>query len=196
MTSSPALAQSYAVGARTHLIDQLARTGHEDRAAFRDVYVLTSAKLFGICLGICGDRSAAEDVLHDVYIIIWKRAGAYDPCLGSPISWLATIARNRSIDWCRSQKRQGAITLDDAPDLPDPGADAEMIMLLDEASQRVLVCLGELENRQRSAIRDAFFHGYTYAELAERDHVPIGTMKSWIRRGLRQMRESFEQPDS
>lgn len=175
-----------------HLIEQLAKTGLEDQDAFRDVYVLTSAKLFGICLHICGDRSAAEDVLHDVYLIIWKRAGAYERRLGSPITWLATIARNRAIDWRRSQTRRNSIPLDDAPDLPDPQASAETVMLLDEATRRVVICLGALETPLRDAIQNAFFHGFTYAELAERDRVPIGTMKSWIRRGLRQMRQSLE----
>lgn len=194
--STLALAQSDAVDAQTYLINQLAKTGQEDRTAFRNVYALTSAKLFGICFRICGDRAVAEDVLHDVYMIVWKRAGAYDPCLGSPITWLATIARNRAIDWRRSQTRQRAVTLDDAPDLPDPGIDAETTMLLDEDSCRLLICLSKLKSRQRNAIHSAFFDGYTYVELAERSGVPLSTMKSWIRRGLRQMRESLEQPDS
>ena len=189
------LAQSPVVDARMHLIEQLAKTGMEDRAAFRDVYALTSAKLFGICLRICVDRSAAEDVLQDVYVIIWKRAGAYDPCLGSPITWLATIARNRAIDWQRSRKQRGAVPLDDAPDLPDTKANAEAVLLLDEASRRVHTCLAELESRQGNAIRNAFFYGHTYAQLAERNNVPLGTMKSWIRRGLRQMRESLEKSE-
>lgn len=186
------LMQSAASEARLHLIEQLARTGQGEQDAFRTVYVLTSAKLFGICLRICGDRAAAEDVLHDVYMIVWKRAGTYEPCLGSPISWLATIARNRAIDWRRSQTRQAAVPLDDAPDLPDPTVDAEAGMLLDEASRGVFACLAALESHQGNAIRNAFFHGFTYAELAERHCVPIGTMKSWIRRGLRQMRHNLE----
>lgn len=186
------LTQSAVSEARLHLIDQLARTGQGEQDAFRTLYVLTSAKLFGICLRICGDRAAAEDVLHDVYMIVWKRAGTYEPCLGSPISWLATIARNRAIDWRRSQTRQAAVPLDDAPDLPDPTVDAEAGMLLDEASRGVFACLAALESHQGNAIRNAFFHGFTYAELAEHNCVPIGTMKSWIRRGLRQMRHNLE----
>lgn len=186
------LMQSPASEARLHLIEQLARTGQGEQDAFRTVYVLTSAKLFGICLRICGDRAAAEDVLHDVYMIVWKRAGTYEPCLGSPISWLATIARNRAIDWRRSQTRQAAVPLEDAPDLPDTTVDAEAGMLLDEAARGVFACLAKLESPQGEAIRNAFFHGYTYAELAERNCVPIGTMKSWIRRGLQQMRYQLE----
>lgn len=178
--------------ARMHLIERLARTSLADQSAFRDVYVLTSAKLFGICLRVCGDRSAAEDVLNEVYMIVWKRAGAYEPCLGNPVSWLATIARNRAIDWRRSQTRRGTVPLEAAPDIIDPKADAETVMLLAETTLRVLSCLDELESRQRDAIRSAFYHGFTYAELAERERVPIGTMKSWIQRGLYQMRLTLE----
>ncbi|WP_426265468.1 sigma-70 family RNA polymerase sigma factor [Sphingomonas sp. PWP1-2] len=189
-------AESSIASARAHLIEQLALTGQEDRAAFENVYALTSAKLFGICFRICGERAVAEDVLHDVYMIVWKRAGTYEPCLGSPISWLATIARNRAIDWRRSQTQQGAVTLDDAPDLPDPGIDAETMMLIDEDSRRLLIYLSKLESRQRNAIHSAFFDGYTYLELAERSGVPLSTMKSRIRRGLRQLRKSFEKSDN
>lgn len=110
-------------------------------------------------------------------MIVWKRAGAYDPCLGTPISWLATIARNRAIDWRRSQARRGIVPLDDAPDIPDRKADAETLMLLAETTLRVLSCLDELETRQRDAIRNAFYHRFTYTELAKRGRVPIGTMK-------------------
>lgn len=175
-----------------HLVEQLARTGLEDQAAFRDVYVLTSAKLFGICLRICGDRAAAEDVLHEIYLIVWKRAGAYEPCLGSPITWLATIARNRAIDWRRSQMSRSTLPLADAPDFPDPALSAEALMLADETSRRLHLGLAELDSRHSDAIRHAFFHGFTYAELAEVEGVPLSTMKSWVRRGLRRMRDHLE----
>lgn len=192
MNSSPVLPQSAVAVARMHLVERLARVGLEDQEAFRDVYVLTSGKLFQICLRICGDRSSAEDVLHDVYMIVWKRAGTYEHRLGSPITWLAAIARNRAIDWRRSQSRHSAVPLEEAPEIADPEPDVEATMLLDEATRQIFICMEKLESRHRDAIQNAFFHGFTYAELADRDRVPIGTMKSWIRRGLRQMRLSFE----
>ena len=175
--------------ARARLADILIRTGSEDRAAFRDLYALTSAKLFGICLRICGERQAAEDVLHDVYITIWKRAGAWEPGRASPITWLATIARNRAIDWRRAQTVRRASPIDDAPDIADDAPDAETTLLSGEAAHRLHRCLDELEVRQRSAIRTAFFDGVTYAELAERSNVPLGTMKSWVRRGLGRLKD-------
>ena len=94
---------------------------------------LTSAKLFGVCLRICGDRQAAEDVLSEVYLTIWKRAGAFEPGRASPISWLATIARNRAIDWRRSAGRAPpSARVEDIADIADDRASAEDGMLQDE----------------------------------------------------------------
>ena len=80
----------------------LTAVGRGDRAALREVYDMTAAKLFGICLRICGERASAEDVLQTVYIKVWERAGQFDAARASPITWLATIARNGAIDWRRS----------------------------------------------------------------------------------------------
>ena len=177
---------------RQHLAEMLLRVGDEDADAFREVYKLTSARLFGICQRICGERTAAEDVLHDVYLTIWKRAGAYEPSRASPTTWLATIARNRAIDWRRSQSLHGAIRIDDAPPLADDAPLVSEILLAEEESSLLLRCLDNLEHNQRTAIATAFFDGVTYAELAERDGVPLGTLKSWVRRGLARLRECLE----
>jgi RNA polymerase sigma-70 factor (ECF subfamily) len=186
-----ALHQS-ALDARARLVEALVRTGHEDRSAFRDLYALTSAKLFGICYRICGERQAAEDVLHDVYLTIWKRAGAYEPHRASPITWLATIARNRAIDWRRAQSVRRSTPIEDAPPLLDEAPLVSETMVADETAHQLHGCLEGLEVRQRAAIRTAFFDGVTYAELAEREAVPLGTMKSWVRRGLAKLKECLE----
>ncbi|WP_051007300.1 sigma-70 family RNA polymerase sigma factor [Sphingomonas sp. PAMC 26621] len=178
--------------ARARLVEALVRTGEEDRVAFRDLYSLTSAKLFGICYRICGERQAAEDVLHDVYLTIWKRAGAYEPSRASPITWLATIARNRAIDWQRAQTVRRSTPIEDAPPIRDTAPIASETMLDDEANHLLRECLETLEQRQRGAIHTAFFDGVTYAELAERQGIPLGTMKSWVRRGLARLRECLE----
>lgn len=175
--------------ARTRLVEALVATGAEDRAAFATLYNLTSAKLFGVCLRICGERQAAEDVLSEVYLTIWRRAGAYEPGRASPISWLATIARNRAIDWRRSAGRKVVVNLDDAPEVADPDPSAEERMVTNDEDQRLHLCLDQLEDKQRGAIRTAFFDGLTYAELAKREGVPLGTMKSWVRRGLIRLKD-------
>ena len=183
------IAHANADAARAHLSEVLLRTGQEDREAFRELYTLTSAKLFGITLRICGERQAAEDVLHDVYITIWKRASGWEPGRASPITWLATIARNRAIDWRRSQGVRRTSALDEAPDIADPGPSAERALLANEDTQRLLDCLDGLDGQHRDAIRTAFFEGVTYAELAIARSVPLGTMKSWVRRGLARLKD-------
>jgi RNA polymerase sigma-70 factor (ECF subfamily) len=177
-----------AAAARARLCEALERVGAEDRGAFREVYALTSAKLFGICLRVCGDRSSAEDVLHDVYLTIWKRAGAFEPGRASPISWLATIARNRSIDWVRARGKRSSRPIEDAADIADDTPDPLALAERDDRSRRLHDCLDALDERQRESIRTAFFDGLTYAELATAKGVPLGTMKSWVRRGLQQLK--------
>lgn len=175
--------------ARVRLTAALVRTGEGDRAALRSVYDATHAKLFGVVLRICGERQAAEDVLQDVYLTIWRRAGAFDPGRASPITWMATIARNRAIDRVRSsairrtEPEEAAVAVaDDAPLAPE-------LITQAQTATRLHICLETLEDRQQAAIRTAFFDGLTYAELADRLEVPLGTVKSWIRRGMLKLKE-------
>lgn len=170
--------------ARAELVQALVDTGHDDRRAFERLYRLTAAKLFGICLRICEDRQAAEDVLQDVYATVWRRAGAFDPGRASPITWLAAIARNRAIDWRRARGSIAWAPADAMDGVADTKPDVHDAMLADEAERQLFRCLDELEADANDAIRQAFFSGLTYAELAGRRGVPLGTMKSRIRRGL------------
>ena len=185
----PAANHAQEDGGRARLVEALVATGREDRAAFQQLYRLTSAKLFGITLRICGERQAAEDILQEVYLIVWRRAGAFEPGRASPITWLATIARNRAVDWRRAQAVRAGVGVEEAAEVPDPGPDAAARMLADEQTRRLSSCLGELEGAQRDSIRTAFFDGVTYAELAASRGVPVGTAKSWIRRGLLRLRD-------
>ncbi|MDR6146020.1 RNA polymerase sigma factor (sigma-70 family) [Sphingomonas sp. SORGH_AS870] len=177
---------------RSRLAEALLRTAQEDRAAFREVYRLSSARLFGICLRICGERQAAEDVLQDVYLTVWKRAGGYEPGPASPLAWLATIARNRAIDWRRAHGRHRASPIEEQPVLVDDAPIASTVVEDAQESHRLGRCLDELEGRSRDAIRTAFFDGCTYAELADRSAVPLSTMKTWIRRGLIRLKDCME----
>jgi RNA polymerase sigma-70 factor (ECF subfamily) len=178
--------------ARARLTAALTAVGRGDRAAMRQVYDMTAAKLFGICLRICGERASAEDVLQTVYIKVWERAGQFDAARASPITWLATIARNGAIDWRRSVA--GRAVRDTLPEqasfaVADDSPFADQSLVTAEDGARLHHCLDELEERSRTSIRSAFFDGSTYAELAERENVPLGTMKSWIRRGLLRLKD-------
>ena len=177
-----------ATRARKRLADALIAVGRGDRAALAEVYGLTSAKLFGICLRICGGREEAEEVVQEVYVKVWQRAGRFDPERASPITWLAAIARNSAIDRLRARPAVRTAPIDAAAGIADETPAADAAIEDAEQQQRMRACLDALESRAASAIRAAFFGGLTYAQLAERDRVPLGTMKTWIRRGLLQLR--------
>jgi RNA polymerase sigma-70 factor (ECF subfamily) len=175
--------------ARARLTAALVRAGEGDRSALRTVYDATHAKLFGIVLRICRERQAAEDVLQDVYLTIWRRAGAFDPGRASPITWMATIARNRAIDRVRSSAIRRTEPEDAALEVADESPLAHELIAQAQTATRLHTCLDTLEERQQTAIRTAFFDGLTYAELADRLTVPLGTVKSWIRRGMMRLKE-------
>jgi len=175
--------------ARARLTAALVRAGEGDRSALRTVYDATHAKLFGIVLRICRERQAAEDVLQDVYLTIWRRAGAFDPGRASPITWMATIARNRAIDRVRSSAIRRTEPEDAALEVADESPLAPELIARAQTATRLHTCLDTLEERQQTAIRTAFFDGLTYAELADRLTVPLGTVKSWIRRGMMKLKE-------
>ena len=177
---------------RDGLSRALGRVAEGSQAALAEVYQRTSAKLFGICLRILGDRSEAEDALQDIYINVWRKAGSFDPARASPITWLAALARNRSIDRRRAGGKRETASVEEASEIPDGSADALTLLTTAEDSNRIAACLHELEERQNGAIRAAFFDGLSYPELAVRWAVPLGTMKSWIRRGLLRLKDCLE----
>jgi RNA polymerase sigma factor (sigma-70 family) len=178
---------------RERLVRALARASEGREDSLREIYDLTSAKLYGICLRILGDAQEAEDALQDVFVSVWKRAGSFDAARASPITWLATLARNRAIDRLRSSRRGGAAApIEAAYDIADPAPSALMALEASEDRARLTGCIGELETRSADAIRSAFFGGFTYAELADKAGVPLGTMKSVVRRALMKLKDCLE----
>ena len=180
-----------AEAARRELAILIERVAGGDRAALKVLYDRTSAKLYGICLRVLGDEADAQDSLQDIYLTVWKRAGLYDSAKASPITWLSVLARNRSIDRLRA-RRAPVEQLDAALEVADDAPLALAVAEQADDARRLSHCLEELEERARSAIRAAFFDGSTYPELAEREGVPLPTMKSWIRRGLLRLRGCLE----
>lgn len=169
----------------------IVRTSLKDRAAFDLLYRQTSAKLFGVCLRVLGDRAEAEEALQDVFVKVWTKADRFAVSELSPISWLVAIARNHAIDRVRARRRPAA-DLDTALDVADPAPGPES--LAESASQRNRIdgCLDELETPRAMAVRGAYLDGASYAELAERFDVPLNTMRTWLRRSLMKLRECLE----
>lgn len=162
-----------------------------DQDAFAQLYQRCSSKLFGVCLRMLHDRGEAEDALQEVFTTVWRRAARFDASRASAMTWLITLSRNKAIDRLRKRRET---TVDEAfldshaDDGPGPTLQAQA----SEDRVRLDQCMDELEDAHREVVREAFFSGATYLQLAERCSVPLGTMKSWIRRSLIKLRTCLE----
>jgi RNA polymerase sigma-70 factor (ECF subfamily) len=170
----------------------LARVAGGDRAALEAVYRATSSKLLAVCLRILHDRSESEDVLQDVYITVWRRAGAFDPARGGAIAWLSAVARNRAIDRLRARRPTDGATQVETLELPDNAPSPLLSLQMADEEARLYACLDALEGPARQVIRTAFIEGVTYEALAHRMSTPLGTVKSWVRRGLLKLRACLD----
>lgn len=177
---------------RDELADLIRRTATGERSALAAVYTRTSAKLYGICMRVLGNEAEAQDALQDVYVAVWRNAARFDSSRASPITWLCVVARNKCIDRLR-QRTIATDGVEAADNVPDDGASAFEVLERDQERGRLTGCLEQLEERARAMIRAAFFDGQSYSELAERESLPLSTMKSVIRRGLLRLRGCLEQ---
>jgi RNA polymerase sigma-70 factor (ECF subfamily) len=170
------------------LTDLLGRVAQGDRAALRAIYERQATRLFGIAMAILRDRAAAADVLQDSFLKLWQRAGQFDPERGDGQVWLSSIVRHRALDAARARGRE--IPTDD-PGLGDTMVEPEALEMLSasEEATRLQACLERLPPANRQGIVMAFVHGLSHPEIAARLDQPLGTVKSWIRRGLMSLRE-------
>lgn len=178
----------------------LAATATGDAAAFRRLYEATSAHLYGLLLRMLKRRDWAEEALQDCYLKIWHRADSYMPDKGQPLTWLLSVARYRALDLLRVQRPEVALPGDEQePALPPlaladgaAAADPYARTLEREGLARLQRCLDGLDGEQRRSLLLAYYEGYTHAELAQRLQAPLGTVKSWVRRGLLRLRECLD----
>ena len=175
------------------LVALLQRVAGGDKPAFQRLYAATSAKLYGIVLRILVRRDLADEALQDVYIRVWEKAGDYDPSRASPITWLATIARNRALDEVR---RVRPISTEEAPEVMQIAAgdpDAFEQLASSEDAKRLRACLDGLEPERREIVVLAYFNGLSREELGARFGRPEGTIKTWIHRSLAQLKACLGQ---
>ncbi|KIH81192.1 sigma-70 family RNA polymerase sigma factor [Pseudomonas batumici] len=169
----------------------LAQCSLGNRRAFETLYRSVAPRLHGVALRCLGRADLAEEVLQESFVRIWNNASRYEAHLSAPMTWMVNITRNRAIDQLR---RLREVPLDDrqAERLADDSPSAQE--LLDSARQSSALnrCLETLEGPQRQSITLAYFHGLSYAELAERLPAPLGSVKSWIRRGMERLRRCLE----
>ncbi|MCR9279696.1 MAG: sigma-70 family RNA polymerase sigma factor [Pseudomonadaceae bacterium] len=159
--------------------DLVLRIALRDRDAFQQFYDQTSPRIFALAIKMLRNRSAAEELLQDVYLKVWHSASLYREDKASANTWLVTIARNRAIDWLRAKDNQSE-RLDSIPELAN-----EPQPLATMNNDSLEACLRQLEPEQRQSIFAAFFDGMTHVEIARHFREPIGTVKSRIRRGLK-----------
>jgi RNA polymerase sigma-70 factor (ECF subfamily) len=170
----------------------LVRVAAGDRAALRMVYESCGLKLLAVAQRIVSDRAEAEDIVQDVFVTVWKKAAEYDPARASGEAWLTAITRNRAIDRIRARGRRDTVGDAALAAVPDPHARADRSAEAADAHRAVTHALATLDPKHAAVIRGAWLEGLSYEELSTREGVPVGTIKTWVFRGLRRMRESLD----
>ncbi len=188
MAAAPLLRYQGRVNRETPLPVLIQAVAGGDRPALRAVYQREATRLFGIANAILRDRDAAADAVHDAFLRLADRAGQFDPARGAAEAWLGGIVRHAALDLAR---RRGREMPSDDPALGDAVVEPAVLEALDAEAQgkRLRACLETLEGGSRQGILLAFVHGLSHVEVAARLAEPLGTVKSWIRRGLLRLRE-------
>ncbi len=175
------------------LMEILDRVAAQDEAALKALYDRTSSKLYGLALRIVRDRDAAEDVLQEAFVSIWRGAANYRASLSPPLAWMGLIVRSRALDALRKRTADRAGVTEELDEMlaETLEGDSPNPMDVSEASQQAFAlhqCLTRLEARQREVVSLAYLRDQSHGELAEQLKLPLGTVKTWIRRGLDQLR--------
>jgi RNA polymerase sigma-70 factor (ECF subfamily) len=177
------------------LVEWLAGIARGNERDFQQLYRATAPHLYALLLRILKSEERAEDALQDAYVKIWQKAETYSAERGAPLTWLLSVARYRALDMLRRNRPE--VALPEEPDLADvvladttSAGPYEDNMTL-QAMDAIEACLADLPEEQRQALLMAYYEGLTHAELAKRMDAPLGTVKSWVRRGLLKLRESL-----
>ena len=163
------------------LLSLMCATAQGDKIAFSNLYQKTSGKLFAISLNMLANRAHAEEVLQEAFIKIWHNASEYNASKGTVISWMISIVRYRSLDSLRYHKVRKEQSIG------DDDYDSESIEIDYDEETKLVNCIEQLEPKQKQAIHLAYYKGLSHSELVNHIQTPLGTVKSWIRRGLVQL---------
>jgi RNA polymerase sigma-70 factor (ECF subfamily) len=176
-------------GAGDGLAALLSRVAARDATAFAALYKQTSAKLYGVIARILPRGDAGAEALQEAYVRIWEKAGDFDPAKGSPLGWMATIARNRALDEVR---RVRSVSLEDLPESFEPAANEVDPLAARERSEALAAlvdCLKNLDEEKRAVVMLAYYRGMSREALAKRFGRPVPTIKTWLHRSLAQLRD-------
>lgn len=177
----------------TQLIALIDRVALADESALRELYELTSSKLYGVAVRVVSNRSWAEDVLQEAFINIWRIAGDYKATLSPPMAWLCLIVRSRGLDFLRRRNSDRADAVQELDEVMSDTLEGDSANPMDtalagEQAWALHQCLSQLSNKQREVVSLAYLRDLSHGELAEQLKLPLGTVKTWIRRGLEQLR--------
>ena len=175
----------------------LSRVALGDQAAFADLYRQTSSHLYGVALRIVREGSAAEEIVQEAYVSVWHHAGSYEVARSQPLTWMTAIVRNRCLDLLRRRELDTVtMTADDDDgkefDLPSGDPTPVEMLLAGAEAQSVRNCVDKLDAGQKQAVALAFYQGLSHAELAAHMRQPLGTVKSWVRRGLERLKTCLD----
>jgi RNA polymerase sigma-70 factor (ECF subfamily) len=160
-----------------------------DRTALRAIYEREASRLLGVAMRILRRRDLAEDALHEAFVHIWEKARTFDPERGSARGWIYTIVRHQAINMVRERRRDQPLEEGQVNDLPDPNADPFGLTAALSEAEALKGCLEQLDAPKRVCIMLAFVDGYSHAQISARLNMPLGTIKSWIRRALHSLKE-------
>jgi RNA polymerase sigma-70 factor (ECF subfamily) len=163
----------------------------KDARALERLYRLTSPVLFGCLMRMLRRRALAEEALQEVFVSIWQRAGQYQRARGNVLAWMTTIARYRAIDLLRHE-RGAPLAMADLPDLPEVNDEPSAVDALAAPPDTIERCMRQLSGEQQRCLQFAFVNGRSHQEISQLTGNPLGTVKSWIRRGLFSLRECLE----
>lgn len=160
-----------------------------DRQAFETLYISVSPRLYAVALRLLKRPAWAEEVLQDAFITVWNKSGSYNSQRSAPLTWLTNIVRNRAIDWLRVADNSW-VEIDETAFNALPGSGRNPLEQLEQtdSASRLSDCLGKLSAEQRQSIVLAYYHGLSHGEISDRLEHPLGTIKSWVRRGLVQLK--------
>ena len=175
------------------LIALLDRVALADQAALKELYDLTSSRLYGAAVRMVTNREWAEDVLQEAFLNIWRIAGDYKASLSPPMAWMGLVVRSRGLDFLRRRTSDRADVMQELDDVISDTVAGNSPNPLDmtqasEQANALHLCLSKLDNKQREVVSLAYMRDLSHAELAEQLKLPLGTVKTWIRRGLEQLR--------
>lgn len=176
-------------GTAVDIDNALLRCATGDERALRDIYDAEAARMIGVAQRMLKRRALAEEAVHDAFVLVWRKATSFDPTRGSGLTWLYTILRNRTLNILRDENRTELRDAPVADEIASEDDDPETIIMRLSDATELRRCLETLEPKRRNAIVLAYTQGLSHSDVSDRLAMPLGTVKSWIRRSLASLKE-------